>query len=276
MDLWNEILLIWHKIPNKQNKQINLVQSKLFLFGKVLKCHVLVLGSSQSIFSCKRRWKYCVIQWISWLLVVLGFNTTLTAKVISWRSVTHMCFPGFLTPVLTQLFFPKPPTTFFTCFCKGERQKYARKKSRLNQGSNSQPPGHDLERKKRCFENIVGKGDNIGNQYLQCPLSFLICILSWSHISLVVCRYFLFGLVWNFVVWLTYSYTMTPFDAPGKQAFWKHCGKRRNCSYWTISPFSTMFTTRLDNLLPFSSNLKLSSANSFSLEESKICCLVMG
>ena len=23
-------------------------------------------------------------------------------------------FPGFLTPVLTQLFFPKPPTTFLT------------------------------------------------------------------------------------------------------------------------------------------------------------------
>ena len=37
-----------------------------------------------------------------------------------------------------------------------------------------------------------------------------------------------------------------------------------------------MFSTRLDNLLPFSSNLKLSSANSFSLEESKIFCLVMG
>ena len=34
-------------------------------------------------------------------LVVLGFNITLTAKVISWRSVTHMCFSGFLTPVLT-------------------------------------------------------------------------------------------------------------------------------------------------------------------------------
>ena len=31
-----------------------------------------------------------------------------------------------------------------------------------------------------------------------------------------------------------------------------------------------MFSTRLDNLLSFSSNLKLSSANSFSLEESKI------
>ena len=41
-------------------------------------------------------------------------------------------FPGFLTPVLTQLFFPKPPTTFLTCFCRGERRKYAGKKSRLN------------------------------------------------------------------------------------------------------------------------------------------------
>ena len=52
-------------------------------------------------------------------------------------------FSGFLTPVLTQLFFPKPPTTFLTCFCRGERRKYAGKKSRLNQGSNSQPPGHE-------------------------------------------------------------------------------------------------------------------------------------
>ena len=53
--------------------------------------------------------------------------------------------PGFLTPVLTQLFFPKPPTTFLTCFCRGERRKYAGKKSRLNQGSNSQPPGHESD-----------------------------------------------------------------------------------------------------------------------------------
>ena len=51
--------------------------------------------------------------------------------------------PGFLTPVLTQLFFPKPPTTFLTCFCRGERRKYAGKKSRLNWGSNSQPPSHE-------------------------------------------------------------------------------------------------------------------------------------
>ena len=37
-------------------------------------------------------------------------------------------FPGFLTPVLTQLFLPKPPTTFLTCFCRGKRRKYAGKK----------------------------------------------------------------------------------------------------------------------------------------------------
>ena len=54
-------------------------------------------------------------------------------------------FPGFLTPVLTQLFFPKLPTTFLTCFCRGERRKHAGKKSRLNQGSNSQPPGHESD-----------------------------------------------------------------------------------------------------------------------------------
>ena len=43
-----------------------------------------------------------------------------------------------------------------------------------------------------------------------------------------------------------------------------------------ISPLPTVFSTHLDNFLPFSSNLKLSSANSFSLEESKICRLGKG
>ena len=54
-------------------------------------------------------------------------------------------FLGFLTPVLTQLFFPKPPITFLTYFCRGERRKYAGKKSCLNRVSNSQPPGHESD-----------------------------------------------------------------------------------------------------------------------------------
>ena len=54
-------------------------------------------------------------------------------------------FPGFLTPVLTQLFFPKLPTTFLTCFCRGERRKNAGKIVRLKRVSNSQPPGHESD-----------------------------------------------------------------------------------------------------------------------------------
>ena len=40
--------------------------------------------------------------------------------------------------------------------------------------------------------------------------------------------------------------------------------------------FPTMFSTDLKNFLLFLSNVKLSSANSFSLAESKICCLGKG
>ena len=40
--------------------------------------------------------------------------------------------------------------------------------------------------------------------------------------------------------------------------------------------FPKVFSTFSGNFLSFSSNLKLSSANSFSLEESKICCLGTG
>ena len=38
----------------------------------------------------------------------------------------------------------------------------------------------------------------------------------------------------------------------------------------------TVFSTHSENFLPFSSNLKLLSANSFSVEESKICRLGKG
>ena len=79
-----------------------------------------------NVVSWQNAWQNASIGLVGWL-VVLGFNATLTAKVISWQSVTHM-FPCFLTPVLTQIFFPKPPNTFLACFCRGERQKYAGKK----------------------------------------------------------------------------------------------------------------------------------------------------
>ena len=43
-----------------------------------------------------------------------------------------------------------------------------------------------------------------------------------------------------------------------------------------ISPLPIVFSTKLENCLPFLSNLKSLSANAFSFEESKICCLGKG
>ena len=72
---------------------------------------------------------------------------------------------------------------------------------------------------------------------------------------------------------LTLSQTSPGFHVSAKQVFWKRCQKRRYCSSWAISPFPTVFSTHLDNFLPFSSNLKSSSATSFVLEQCKTCHL---
>ena len=53
-------------------------------------------------------------------------------------------------------------------------------------------------------ENILGKGQNVGNQHF---LLFLKCFQNSST-----------GVGWVGGS-LTHSHTMTPFDAPGKQAF---------------------------------------------------------
>ena len=81
-------------------------------------------------------WSFTIQDW----LVVLGNSLGHVMAV----GDTHV-FPGFLTPVLKQLFFPKPATTFLTCFCRGERRKFAGKKVRLNRGSNSQSPDHESD-----------------------------------------------------------------------------------------------------------------------------------
>ena len=130
--------------------------------GRCTVCHSitemtlkLVLNTIQSIdFSLKKQlWCYHLMK-----LAVLGFNTTLTAEVISWRLVTHT-FPGFLTPVLTQLFFPKSPTTFLTSFCRRERRKYARKKVYLNRGSNSNHQVMSLTRSQLSHPGGLDEGD---------------------------------------------------------------------------------------------------------------------
>ena len=79
---------------------------------------------------------------------------------------------------------------------------------------------------------------------------------------------------------LTHSHTMTPWR-PWGTSLSKTQGKRRNCPSRAIARHEQfllfpVFFIRFDTFLQFSSNLKLSSANSLSLEESKICHLVMG
>ena len=54
------------------------------------------LGAYEERIRPKRGILNLCFQLKNWLLVVLGFNASLTAKVISWRSITHMCFLAFL------------------------------------------------------------------------------------------------------------------------------------------------------------------------------------
>ena len=121
-------------------------------------------------------------------------------------------FPGFLTPVLTQLSFQSHWLLFSHALAEVRGKKP----------------------RERKFASNVEKGENAGNQYFllfpQCFLSFQnqikICIL----IHLVICRSFHFGQIKNFVIWLTLSQTSPGFYVSALQVFRKHCGKRRNCS----------------------------------------------
>ena len=66
---------------------------------------------------------------------------------------------------------------------------------------------------------------------------------------------------------LTLSQTDPCIYVSAVHIFWKHCGKKyaRNKQFLLFAVFSTLFV----NFLPFSSILRLSSANSSNLEESK-------
>ena len=68
---------------------------------------------------------------------------------------------------------------------------------------------------------------------------------------------------------LTHSHTMTPFDALGNKPFENTVGKGEiaHNEQFLLYP---VFSTRLENFLLFSSNLKLASADCFNLDPSKI------
>ena len=66
--------------------------------------------------------KYCGTKMCLFALEFLVCIAILAGEVESWRSVTHLCVPGFHTTALTPLFFTKPLATFLGCI-RGERRK---------------------------------------------------------------------------------------------------------------------------------------------------------
>ena len=127
----------------------------------------------------------------------------------------------------------------------------------------------------------MGKGENAGNQHFlifpQCFLSQTEIIIS-ARLNFFVCNCFHFGKGQNFVVWER----VNPF--PNKPWFLHVCStsllktlcENEKLLITSKFSFSHSFSSHLKNSLPFSSNFKLSSANSINLEESKICRLVTG
>ena len=73
-----------------------------------------------------------------------------------------------------------------------------------------------------------------------------------------------------------FSSYSTMFYASAVKSFENTVGKGEIACSEQLLLFPLMFSTCLKNFLPFSANLKLSSANCFGLEEFKICCLGKG
>ena len=100
-------------------------------------------------------------------------------------------FPCFLTPVLTQLLFPKPPTTFLTCFCRGERQKYAWKKVCLNR---DQTHNHQVMSLTRSPLSHLGRARNdLHSEMNICtefeePMSILCLVIIWTMFGLYIIK----------------------------------------------------------------------------------------
>ena len=75
---------------------------------------------------------------------------------------------------------------------------------------------------------------------------------------------------------LTLFQTSLGFYGSAVQVFLKTLREKEKLLVTSNFSFFPVFSTYLENFLPFSSKLELSSAKSFSLEESKICRLGKG
>ena len=141
-----------------------------------------------------------------------------------------LVFPGFLTPVLTQLFFPKPLTTFLTCFWRGKRGKYTRKSS--PQSGIKLTTTKSWVRHTHCWATRVGlvnrgfdqsaKSIDLGHQ-----LPFVQADLDGNFLLAVKVLHIKRTCILRFICLLTLYHIIPTFKNPEEKAFWKHCGKRR-------------------------------------------------
>ena len=85
--------------------------------------------------------------------------------------------------------------------------------------------------------------------------------IDWHTCTLRKISYSFFFSVYDnlFVIWvrnhqpflpLTLHSIDTHFNTSTTDSFWKHCGKRRNCSSRAISSFPTMFSTQSEICIP--------------------------
>ena len=103
---------------------------------------------------------------VGWL-IVLGFNTTLTAKVISWQSVTLTHVSWLSHSSTNATFLSKATITFLTCFCRGEKLWGE------NMPERKLAATRDWTHNHQSFENTVGKGEIAQNeQFLHFPQCF--------------------------------------------------------------------------------------------------------
>ena len=84
-----------------------------------------------------------------------------------------------------------------------------------------------------------------------------------------------FILDWSKILSLGNGLTLSQ-TSPGFYKSFENTMRKEKLLAMSNFPSLTVFSTRLGNFLPFSSNFKLSSANSFGLEESEICCSEKG
>ena len=161
-------------------------------------------------------------------------------------------FHGFLTPVLTQISFQSHRLLFShaSAEVRGENTLERNFSSIWSRTHN-----HRVMSPTRSPLNHQGGAD------CQRPPDYNI---SMFNVNIHRRRQIAIYNVWDL------TQTSPGFYVSVVNVFWKYCGKRRNARDEQFLLFPQCFLPILENCLPFLSNLKLSSANPLSLEESKI------